>query len=83
MVVLGYKKFNSKDGSRTYCQLFYSGRFSDKDTNYSDCCGSQSGMMWIPAKLQSKVSSGCVGKTLLPSFDLVGGKAYLTDINFK
>ena len=83
MIVLGYKKFNSKDGSRSFCQLFYSDSFTDKDIKYSDCGGSHCAMMWIPDKLHSKVSVDCVGKKLLPSFDFVGGKAYLTDISFK
>ena len=83
MVVLGYKKFNSKDGSRSFCQLFYSDDFTEKDVKYSVCGGSHCGMMWIPDNLHSKISDACIGKKLFPSFDFVGGKAYLTDINFK
>lgn len=81
MVLVGKKKFKSKDGKVVYCQLYATRPVSDFDLRYSlDCDGSMLETVWVSEQVYDKIIAKDFGKNMALVTEYVNGRNTVVDV---
>lgn len=79
--ILGYRKFNSKDG-KPFCILQVHSPFSDREIQYG-ACGNKVEELWLPPELHTLINPQCIGKAAQLSYTVNGRNAYVCGLTIK
>ena len=81
MILVGKKKFKSKDGKINYCQLYAMGECNSYDLRYSlDVQGNMPETIWVTETLYDKINVKDFGKNISLITEFVNGRNNVIDI---
>lgn len=79
--LVGYKRFTSKKGI-PLCVAIVSTPFTERD-NERGSFGCDSESVFLPTELYDYLTPKDIGKPITLSYNIVGGRAFLTDVQVK
>lgn len=79
--ILGYRKFNSKKGE-AFCIVIAMEPFSDRELEHG-ACGNKCEEIFIPKEYHEMINAQVIGKNLVPTYNVSGGRAYIVGLQIK
>ena len=79
--IIGYRKFKSKKGDE-FCIVQASEPYSRREEQYG-ACGEKVEDIFIPQDFHNLIDEFCIGKTLVLTYTIQGGKAYIESVEIQ
>lgn len=80
-LIIGYRKFKSKKGE-AFCIVQASAPYSDKELAHG-ACGFKCEDIFIPLEHHDKISPSCLDRTLVLTYTIQSGRAFIADVAIK
>ena len=78
--LVGYKRFNSKDGKKRYCVAEVVSEFSKHEIS-TGSVGSKAEEVFLPEDKVDYLNPSHIGKEIKFEYELSGGRAYIVDVS--
>lgn len=78
--LVGYKRFNSKDGKKRYCVAEIVSEFSQREAS-NGSVGSKAEEVFLPEDKVDYLNPSHIGKEIKFDYELTGGRAYIVDVS--
>lgn len=78
--LVGFKRFNSKDGKKRYCVAEVVSEFSQRE-NSNGSVGSKAEEIFLPEEKVDYLNASHIGKEIKFEYELSGGRAYIVDVS--
>lgn len=78
-LLVGFRKFTSKNGVR-YCVVDVLSDYREHELK-NGCFGQRASELFLPEHCTDVISSSDIGKSLQVDYDVVGNKAYISNVS--